>query len=1476
MRLIIVDQSFEGIGGHHAEYTLCVAKEATKNGSVIVLANHKCKVASSDGIEILPMFRLPWTRPQRARPPANYDPTVSFPALSFLADLRQGLSCVNASAEDHVFIHSIGFTEIEDLLTFAMTVERPRLPILHILLRRDLDEISGDPQAYNRFVAYVKAFAGFGFWPQNARFYTDTIELSEHYSAETKVPFETLPIPFDQGAMLAALEARRSKSANEPIIVGYLGDARPEKGYQFFPMVAAKLMRSHLLSGKIHLRLQSNYNLPGGEPGIPETRQALERFGSLAVELLFDPLEQAEYYRQLAEMDIIVLPYVTERYRRRSSGIFVQAAAAGKVIVVPRGTTMWAEAQRYGIDNCVSYEAPEELPAAVAQAIDHYDRLVADGTKQRERWRSVNSPAALIAKIFRGAPPVAGDGADRKMGPLALHVIDGHSAFFRSGTGAVQDAQRRFLQAAGFRVATVFLVRTYPSEEGLPAWIESNYKYWFASESVFSWLVYFIQPPKDLPISLDRELRNAELLSVPETLRGVIASAAINAVWVNRVTTAPWLDLLGLRDRVPVICETHDIQSFQFAIEHRRNVDERELERELSLLDRFDLLVSLSGPESLLIAGKLGDAGIVTATPPLFEQPVLVEDLAGVQDLGELVSSAHSDLPFVDFAQAHSRTELWQFELLRRTAGIDLLFVSSVHPPNILSFDWFLDSIYAPHLAPKGVTLLLAGSLSATDWARERQRRFPNTFFVAGRVDTLRPLYAGAKVVILPITHGAGVNIKTIEAMSLGKPIVATSMALRGLAIAEESMPTFDEPEAFANRIVGLLGDQSLRRQEALRNWHLAAGQSDIRGYFEKLAGAFSKILHRKVEPLIDPQQPRECEFVEWDDEIATLNRFARALIENTSDLVNLTPPIERILVSPAMRQRLWRIFTALVCKRDAPVLKTQDYLMSYLDMQGGSDLEKIRSVYIRALLPASLIKRRVRLLAGCQSLPDVFLTSGVAASEAKREALSGIDVVILAQDLHGQSHRVFIESLMEFYNTCYVKYLAPKGISLVVIGDLGTNVRLPGVFQVSGVKDVGPILAASRVVVAPWSDLAVLHPAVFGTMLQVITACKPLVASRPALWFIDEADQAAYAVATAEECAIRVLDLLSDPDSRLAAASQTLSLADSFLAGVPEWQEWQRSVGTTAQTPALADIRFTEWGTWTACCGQLIGKIIRGTPLTTEELIAFGQEIADPVACRAWKDSVDAVFGRADATILRDPLAPITKSLSQKVPAIRNLSDFIWEFQKSAFQAFENDRKLGRLDGSYAWMLLSEKLRSEAGSAQFTAAKGLIGSAGPDPRSILLGAPDEPTRLDLSGPMPGFGWYPAEKSGTGYHRWTGPEPKFTLEIFLPRRLYRCKISLKPHHPDNLSDFSIKLNNALLAYDFTKNDKDGIIDLSFIIPENINGNHPELSVITFQHANISRPEIYGGEDKRCLGVCVSSISFVPPSPAGKQTGSDRV
>jgi len=58
------------------------------------------------------------------------------------------------------------------------------------------------------------------------------------------------------------------------------------------------------------------------------------------------------------------------------------------------------------------------------------------------------------------------------------------------------------------------------------------------------------------------------------------------------------------------------------------------------------------------------------------------------------------------------------------------------------------------------------------------------------------------------LRYGSGVKNKILAAMAMQKPIVATSLSIDGLDLADNcEVLLADEPRAFAEKVVGLLSD---------------------------------------------------------------------------------------------------------------------------------------------------------------------------------------------------------------------------------------------------------------------------------------------------------------------------------------------------------------------------------------------------------------------------------------------------------------------------------------------------------------------------------------------------------------------------------------------------------------------------------------------------------------------------------------------
>ena len=92
----------------------------------------------------------------------------------------------------------------------------------------------------------------------------------------------------------------------------------------------------------------------------------------------------------------------------------------------------------------------------------------------------------------------------------------------------------------------------------------------------------------------------------------------------------------------------------------------------------------------------------------------------------------------------------------------------------------------------------------------QRYGRMPGVT-VTGYVPDIRASLREARLAVCPVTVGAGIQTKVIEAMAMGKPVVATSKACQALSVRNgEDLVITDEPKAFAEAVVRVLRDDKL------------------------------------------------------------------------------------------------------------------------------------------------------------------------------------------------------------------------------------------------------------------------------------------------------------------------------------------------------------------------------------------------------------------------------------------------------------------------------------------------------------------------------------------------------------------------------------------------------------------------------------------------------------------------------------------
>lgn len=94
-----------------------------------------------------------------------------------------------------------------------------------------------------------------------------------------------------------------------------------------------------------------------------------------------------------------------------------------------------------------------------------------------------------------------------------------------------------------------------------------------------------------------------------------------------------------------------------------------------------------------------------------------------------------------------------------------------------------------------------------------------------GFVEDISVEYENAKVVVIPIYHGAGTAIKFVEAMFMNRPIVSSPVGTRGfdvIAKENEHYLLAKNDEDFANKTVELLLDTEKSNTMANKAYELA------------------------------------------------------------------------------------------------------------------------------------------------------------------------------------------------------------------------------------------------------------------------------------------------------------------------------------------------------------------------------------------------------------------------------------------------------------------------------------------------------------------------------------------------------------------------------------------------------------------------------------------------------------------------------
>lgn len=131
--------------------------------------------------------------------------------------------------------------------------------------------------------------------------------------------------------------------------------------------------------------------------------------------------------------------------------------------------------------------------------------------------------------------------------------------------------------------------------------------------------------------------------------------------------------------------------------------------------------------------------------------------------------------------------------------------------PNLDAMTFFLKAVWPllVHEIPE-ISLTVIGK-SPPDWMVDLQKQFP-TLRVTGFVDDVRPYLTEAEIYICPIKDGGGTKLKVLDALAMGKPLIADQIACEGINVEDGKTVLFaSTPNEYIECIKRLLENSELR-----------------------------------------------------------------------------------------------------------------------------------------------------------------------------------------------------------------------------------------------------------------------------------------------------------------------------------------------------------------------------------------------------------------------------------------------------------------------------------------------------------------------------------------------------------------------------------------------------------------------------------------------------------------------------------------
>jgi glycosyltransferase involved in cell wall biosynthesis len=221
---------------------------------------------------------------------------------------------------------------------------------------------------------------------------SDSQRIKNIYQPYFKRFISVFPLPIAKPIK----ETGCSGMAGDKLTLGYCGMFFKRFGYTIL-LKAIKKMNKSGMSDNIRFKIKV---IPIGT----SDKQINNFYNTLNgishnIELMKGFASNEEQSNFLNKCDILLMPYLREYYKCRTSGLFVEALFNKKIVIVPEDTWMSVQLKQYGAGETFISGDPDSLVAAINKVLLNYTSYIYDKNRHTKFIRN-HSSGLLLKKIF--------------------------------------------------------------------------------------------------------------------------------------------------------------------------------------------------------------------------------------------------------------------------------------------------------------------------------------------------------------------------------------------------------------------------------------------------------------------------------------------------------------------------------------------------------------------------------------------------------------------------------------------------------------------------------------------------------------------------------------------------------------------------------------------------------------------------------------------------------------------------------------------------------------------------------------------------------------------------------------------------------------------------------------------------------------------------------------------------------------------